>query len=99
MKFPFGIIDVTLAAASALRAAGVHLHDLLERHTRGDGGDSLHEEPAYNQGEQIVSSYNLPLLDVSIYVVTEGDRRTTWIGFFEEYSEWAARGANKVGTV
>ena len=85
MKFPLGTITVTVAASSALRAAHVHLHDLLERHINGDGGDSLQEASALDRSEQIVSSYKLPRLGASIAIVTEGDRRTTWVGFFEEY--------------
>jgi hypothetical protein len=86
MMFPLGTISVTFAASTALQAAGVHLHELLERHVSGDTGESAFEESALHQCEQIVSSYRLPGLGVQICVVTESDRRTTFVGFLEEYS-------------
>ena len=85
MKFPLGTVTVTFAASAALRLADVHLQDLLDRHVGDDCGDCAFEPSALDNGEQIVASYRLPRLEVSICVITEGDRHSTFVGFVEEY--------------
>ena len=88
-KFSLGQVVATPGALEALRLAHQSAAFFLDRHAAGDWGEVCDEDKQYNErdlinGERLLSAYTT-LLDVKIWVFTEGDRSSTSIILPEEY--------------
>jgi len=85
MLFELGNINVTAAAATALRITNTHLLDVLARHGLGD---SAPEDPltVLKRNEQVITAYPLPGSKLVVWVVTELDSSATFVLLdWEEY--------------
>lgn len=86
---PLGAVHVTPGAADVLAAAGVEPGRLLDRHRRGDWGDSDADDAEDNDravgtGSLLHSIYDLGS-GASVWVITEGDRSATIVITPDEY--------------
>ena len=79
--FELGRLAATPGALEALRSADMDARDLLRRHITGDWGDvgaddARENELSVREGFRILSSYRLAT-GVTVWIITEADRRTT----------------------
>ena len=86
-RFLPGAVCATQAALEVLSRA--HLLQLLERHLRGDWGDTCKNDRVANEraicnGDRIVSWYQLSG-KTRVLIITEADRSATTIMLSEEY--------------
>ena len=86
-RFLSGAVCATPSALEVLSRA--HLLQLLERHLRGDWGDTckidrVANEHALCNGDRIVSWYQLSG-KTRVLIITEADRSATTIMLSEEY--------------
>ena len=91
VRFSLGKLQVTPGAIAALAGTGTDPTILLDRHQRGDWGnvnidEALANNDAVDSGALLHSIYDLdPAAGLTVWVLTEGDRRTTTITTPAEY--------------
>ena len=88
-KFNLGVCVSTPAAQVLLNEFDKSIEDLIKRHASCDWGDVCEEDSiandlAIDDGEQILSVYNLTA-DKSVYVITDGNRAVTTVLLPEDY--------------
>lgn len=88
--FPLGRILATPGAIDLLDRTGTNADDLLRRHLRGDWGvvcspDACANNLAVVNGTRILSVYELGGRREKLWVLTEADRRATFIIRPSEY--------------
>lgn len=88
-KFDLGALVITPGAIAALRQGRTTARDLVERHARGDWGDTHPGDEGVNDtaltcGERLHSVYHLAE-DQTLWVITEWDRSVTTVLLPEEY--------------
>ena len=88
-RLPLGRLLATPAAFDALRAAGVSIFALVNRHARGDWGDVSDEDRQHNDlaaiaGQRVLSSYPLPD-GQKVWIITEWDRSATTVLLPDDY--------------
>ena len=86
--FEGGWVLATPKALEALAEAELELMDVLARHLVGDWGDIDDEEKllndlSVNHGQRITSAYQLHT-GSEVWIVTAGDRQTTWLKLPEQ---------------
>jgi hypothetical protein len=91
VRFSLGKLHVTPAAMSALARTGTDPTTLLDRHQHGDWGhvdidEAMANNDAVISGALIHSIYDLdPAAELTVWVLTAGDRRNTTITTPAEY--------------
>ncbi|MDF3091164.1 hypothetical protein [Burkholderia semiarida] len=88
--FPLGRVLATPGAIDLLDRTGTNVDDLLRRHLRGDWGvvcsaDARANNLAIVNGTRILSAYELGDRREKLWVLTEADRRATFIIRPSEY--------------
>lgn len=83
MRFDLGRVVVTPRASEALRAGGLKLEDLLNRHQSGDWGNVSDQTAEVNaravqNGFALVSAYDMPTGE-RVTVFTRPDRTYTLV--------------------
>jgi hypothetical protein len=92
-RFPLGRCVMTLGVEALVTQYGLPVHEFLMRHQRGDWGeldphDREANEQALKNGARLLSAYTFtlqPEVTVTLWVITEADRRTTTALLPEEY--------------
>jgi hypothetical protein len=91
VRFALGKLHVTPGAIAALARTGTDPATLLDRHQHGDWGhvdtdEALANNNAMNSGALLHSIYDLdPAAELTVWVLTEGDRRAATITTPDEY--------------
>jgi hypothetical protein len=91
VRFSLGKLHVTPGAVAALARTGTDPATLLDRHQHGDWGhvdidEALANNDAVVSGALLHSIYDLdPAAGLTVWVLTEGDRRTTTVTTPDEY--------------
>lgn len=88
-RFSLGRVLATPGALAALERAGQTVLCLLQRHQRGDWGETCPEDAQLNEeavqdGGRIFSAYVLST-GVKVWVITEADRAATTALLPDEY--------------
>jgi len=88
--FALGQIVATPGATDLLDRSGVNASDLLNRHQRGDWGvvcvaDAAENRHAIQDGNRLLSAYELGQHKERIWVITEHDRSVTTLLLPQEY--------------
>lgn len=88
-RFSLGRVLATPGALAALERAGQTVLCLLQRHQRGDWGETCREDAQLNEeavqgGGRIFSAYVLST-GVKVWVITEADRAATTALLPDEY--------------
>ena len=89
IRFPLGVVYVTLAAMEALLRNEANLTQLLARHQGGDFGEMCYDDRQVNEksikaGGRVLSSY--PLSDDTVlWIITEAGWQQTAVMVREEY--------------
>lgn len=83
-RLVLGQLYATPDVLAACERAGVKLLALLERHTRGDGGELGCHNIQESKGMRVKSSYPLSRV-TTVWVVTEPDRSVTLLLLPEEF--------------
>jgi hypothetical protein len=91
VRFSLGKLHVTPGAVTAMARTGTDPATLLDRHQHGDWGhvdsdEALANKDALDSGALLHSIYDLdPAAGLTVWVLTEGDRRTTTVTTPAEY--------------
>jgi hypothetical protein len=91
VRFSLGKLHVTPGAIAALARTGTDPATLLDRHQHGDWGhvdidEALANNDAVDSGALLHSIYDLdPAAELTVWVLTEGDRRATTVTTPSEY--------------